>query len=355
MHYINILIQANMVCNDSSTHSTKSSNNLKKFKRQLSKSKQVQSISLSEFPLLSNSPPKSNYSRTGEVIPSEPAQPYAQALLLSSSPPLSLSPTTQLKFTSSENQSLIPNLITLDIVTNILKFYNVNTQTTNLELYRKAMIHKSYASVVMNAKYDNYERLEWYGDVIIHSIISKYIFIRYEDEQEGFLTQLRSKLENTEMLARFCKIIGLDNYIQTMNLDINEGNDKLKKQYADIFESFIAALEFDTSFHVCEEFLINLIECEVDFAELLNNETNYKTRLLQYCHKMKWQDPIYKVLKMESVSNEYKFIVEASSSVKSDNSTICFQTCKGNGEGNNKKLAEQRAAQNALINLGILV
>jgi len=131
---------------------------------------------------------------------------------------------------------------------------------------------------------------------------------------------------------------------------------------ADVFEAFIAAIYFDLGLEITKQFLINVIEKEIDFSELLNTETNYKNRLLQYCHKMRWSDPIYKVLKEKMDDKNFTMIV--SSTEKRDNinniNNIKNEINDGNiftgiGTGSSKKIGEQQAAKNALINLGIFV
>ena len=89
----------------------------------------------------------------------------------------------------------------------------------DLNLYRNAMVHRSYCTRknenLLNGntscpnnciplQEESFERLEFLGDAVINLIIGKYLFERYPDENEGFLTKLRTKLVNGVMLANFC-------------------------------------------------------------------------------------------------------------------------------------------------------
>ena len=79
------------------------------------------------------------------------------------------------------------------------------------ELLREAMTHKSYAAE-WNVKYDN-QRLEFFGDAVVELVLTKHLYFRYPDLQEGDLTKLRSALVNQDSLARFARSIRLGQYI----------------------------------------------------------------------------------------------------------------------------------------------
>jgi len=132
----------------------------------------------------------------------------------------------------------------------------------------------------------------------------------------------------------------------------------------DVLEAFIGALFVDTNYNydLCRKFLVNLIEEEINFAQILNTENNYKDMLLQHFHKMKWSSPEYYML--EQVTGKQ---------LKSDKNTITqpignntkekrfFKMCVkkqskiiGTGYGVSKKIGEQMAAKDALDRLGVL-
>lgn len=265
----------------------------------------------------------------------------------------------------SETKPQISNVITLTIINQILKKYGIIANPCDINLYRTAMTHKSFVQLdETKRKTATYDRLEWLGDSTIHDILSEYIYLRYE-ESEGFMTQLRSKIENTETLAILCQVLGLDSYIQKNTKYVLGSSPKsregCKKMLADVFEAFIAAIRFDLGLEITKQFLINVIEEEIDFSELLNTETNYKNRLMQYCHKMRWTDPVYTVLKEKMEGKDFTMMV--GSTIKStDRHDNCIEeeisgkyVVTGIGIGSSKKIGEQQAAKDALINLGIFV
>jgi len=91
------------------------------------------------------------------------------------------------------------------------------------------------------------------------------------------------------------------------------------------------------------QIIINFIEKEIDFANLLHVETNFKDSLLRYHHKMKWQDPIYSILSTNGPDHDKCF-------------TMFVRDKNGKkfaiGKGNSKKAGEQDAAKQALIKYG---
>ena len=70
----------------------------------------------------------------------------------------------------------------------------------NIELYKLALIHKSASLVLEDGQAVNNERLEFLGDAVIEAVTSDYLFIEYPDRDEGFLTQLRSKIVSRQSL-----------------------------------------------------------------------------------------------------------------------------------------------------------
>jgi len=261
-------------------------------------------------------------------------------------------------------------LITLTIVDQILKTYNITSTSNDINLYRTAMTHKSSIqfnsvsqlevnndtsigeSIESKKKLFTYDRLEWLGDSTIHDILSEYIYLRYK-QSEGFMTQLRSKIENTETLSILCQVLGLDAYIQKNNKCIS--SEGCKKMFADVFEAFIAAMRFDLGLETTKQFLTNVIEKEIDFSELLNTETNYKNRLMQYCHKMRWSDPVYSVLKEKVDGKNFTMMVSSTAKRDTKEANCNNYVIKGIGIGHSKKIGEQQAAKDALMNLGIFV
>lgn len=268
--------------------------------------------------------------------------------------------------------------ITKKYIQDILKKYSVTIKVKYLGNFQRSMVHLSYlirdgnfyknnktkpyqiqtANIdpITNEKeaiplqYESYERLEYMGDAVIHLILAEYLYHRYSDEDEGFMTKLRTKLENGDMLSILGKKIGLDKYIVISRyIEINDGRNNNNKILEDAFEAFIGALQLDAGFDMCKKFIVNLIETEIDFATILSTETNFKEKLLQYFHIQKWLDPIYGTSDVYGPENKkiYKTFVTRRKNYQDTGDVV------GWGEGQSKKKGEQLAAKNALKHFGV--
>lgn len=266
------------------------------------------------------------------------------------------------------NEKNIP--ITKEYIEGVLAKYGLKHKVKNLQLFQTAMIHISYMnrttinektakilkdiapitslSGVMPLQDTSYGRLEYLGDAVIHHAVADYLYTRYKTEDEGFLTKLRTKLEKAESLSELSKIIGLDKYaVIARNVEAADGRMTNVHLTEDIFESFFGALSQEVSYDKCRDFFIKIVETEIDIAELINTNDNYKDRLMQYYHKIKWPEPKYH----EDTSNkdmnqtERKFTMY----VLNIGGKII-----GMGEGSSKAKAEQFAARSALITLGVI-
>lgn len=263
-------------------------------------------------------------------------------------------------------------LITVNAINNIFKKYGVEHTVKKISNFQMAMTHSSYAfnnsvddrknsiqladtplrdgtsKYIVPIQKKSYERLEFLGDATVHHILARYIYDRFEDQQEGFMTKLRAKLENSKAFAKLTKIIGLDKYILLSRYyEGMNGRTDNTHILEDVFEAFIGALSIDggdeaVNFRNCMQLVVNLIEKEIDLAELLHTETNYKDVLLKYAHTRKWPDPFYGTRSVTGADNKiYVMWVRIG------------QEIMGKGEGNSKKQGEQAAAADALKKLGV--
>lgn len=266
--------------------------------------------------------------------------------------------------------------ITADFINKIFKKYGLNHKVQNLELFQLAMIHVSYMNrstvtdktarmlkdvipiaphkkhLAMPLKDQNYGRLEFLGDAKIHDILAEYLWERYENEDEGFMTKLRTKIERSETLAELAKKLNLHFYaVVARNIEQSGGRLYNAPLTEDIFESFMGALSREITFEELKKFVINIVESELNMSELIYMNDNYKEQLMQYFHTEKWGEPKY----IEDVDLQ-RTVKEGCQEVKYF--TINVKNSQGEilgiGKGNSKTRADQNAALDALINLDVL-
>jgi ribonuclease-3 len=184
------------------------------------------------------------------------------------------------------------------------------------------------------------ERLEFLGDTVIKCSVSKYIYLRYFNEDEGFLTRIKTKIENRKSLATFAKKLGIDRYIiLSQQIELNNGRES-DKLLEDCFEAFMGALFLDQGFDICDKFLMILLETEIDYSEILYKDTNFKDKLLRFFHQNNWSHPIYEDVGTEIINNKKYFTVL----VKNKLNEVLAK-----GQELSKKKAEQKVAMLTLI------
>ena len=124
------------------------------------------------------------------------------------------------------------------------------------------------------------------------------------------MTKLKTKIEDKTSLSRFAKIIGLDEFIiiskQNELNGIGRSNEKILE---DAFESFMGAVYKDSGFYKSKEFIEYILENEIDWSEIINNDKNYKDQLLRYYHSNKWSHPKYIHLEEYGYGNKKTFKV----------------------------------------------
>jgi ribonuclease III len=257
--------------------------------------------------------------------------------------------------------------ITKKNIETTLKKYDIIHKVKNIDNFRTAFVHISYLkcqqltdkfikllkeiepisnkSEAIPLQNNSYEVLEFLGDAVIHSVLAEYLYRRYPDKDQGFLTKLRTKIEKGETLNKFSRKLGFDKYaIISRNIELSGGRDNNINIMEDIFEAFIGALKLETDYETCQKFIINLIDSEIDFAELINTEDNYKELLMQYFHKNGYRTtPTYHLINTidEKPRKLFEMIVK-----NPEGKEI------GRGTSTSKVSAAQIAAQMALNKLG---
>jgi dsRNA-specific ribonuclease len=214
-------------------------------------------------------------------------------------------------------------LISKKDVENILNYFgNIGDNDTylninNLEHYQNAFVHESYYQAVQYhfSKNENKEeltncylpkssseRLEYLGDHILKSILGRYLFERFENEREGFLTKLKIKIEKCSMLHKigvtlgFKKFLLLSLQVENQTILCIERGRSTPSFYEDAFEAFIGSILVDfgeKGYLYADRFLRNVIENIIDFAELISKNDNFKDSLQRYFQSLKWKTPTY--------------------------------------------------------------
>lgn len=216
----------------------------------------------------------------------------------------------------------------------------------NISYYQRALVHKSIYKAVKRYTGDNMqeylrqhnERMEFLGDSVLSLVVANYLFHKYPECDEGFLTRIKTKLVNGTQLAKLAKSIDLGKYILMSNHVANNKGRNSQKILEDAFEAFLAAIFNDLGFDAVNSFVMDIIQT-LDFNEILV-EDNYKDILLRHAQhdKVKPSTPEYTLISTNGPPHNRTFTV----AVVINGEHHC------QGTGRSKKQAEQVAAFNTL-------
>ena len=256
----------------------------------------------------------------------------------------------------------------------ILRLYGVKEKPQKWELFRQACVHSSYVDrqeipalqqstepIIIAPRPDDCmplcsadnEQIEFVGDSLLGCVIALYLQERYPDQDEGFLTRLRTRLVNNKQLGELALSIGMNQWI-ILSRHVEEvcnGRRNLRI-LGSMLEAWVGAMYRDISetnpggaFLRVQSWLINLFETQVDFAALIAEDNNFKDQLLKYYQAAYHTPPKYKEVLIEGPLHDRKFTMGV---LAPDGGIVATATAR------NKKVAEQEASRLALIKLGAL-
>ena len=166
----------------------------------------------------------------------------------------------------------------------------VGTKVKDEKLYLRAFTHKS-ALKRHEGLASSYETLEFMGDSVLGFVITKFLFDKYEKEQEGFLTKARTKMVRGTTLASIAKVLEFDKWILMDEKGERNGWNTNPKILEDVFEAFVGAVYLDLGMVHAKRFILDSFEkIETDLVD-----DNYKDQLMRWCQAEKLPLPEYRV------------------------------------------------------------
>jgi ribonuclease-3 len=202
----------------------------------------------------------------------------------------------------------------------------------NIRLYEQAFTHRSVAREIRDGVKDSNERLEFLGDAVLGTVVAKFLFVKFPYKDEGFLTEMRSRMVSRAYLNKLAIKIGIEKLIQ-----YDPSNRLYKSICGDTFEALVGAVYLDKGFDFTEKMLLNrIIRFHVDVEELENQDLNFKSKLINYTQKTR-KSILFDA--REELNGDKQKLYYVTVLV---NEKIC-----GEGVGFSKKAAEQAAAENA--------
>ena len=221
----------------------------------------------------------------------------------------------------------------LELIGFILKKFGYRPK--ELKYFFKAITHKSFRN--QEIEFSN-ERLEFLGDAVLDSVVADFLFVKFEDEDEGYLTRIKSKIVNRKTLSDIGEAMNIRdilryNQARSINLNTLEGN---------AFEAILGAIYLDGGYDSVKKSVQNYVfRNYVNINRLLEEEIDFKSKLFIWCQKKKLQLS-FDVLKEVNTGSGWVYEVEVEINGKR----------YGRGKGSAKKLAEQESAKETLELLG---
>ena len=207
----------------------------------------------------------------------------------------------------------------------------VGTKISNIDLYQKAFTHKS-ALKEDDTLNGSFETLEFIGDSVLGFVITKFLYDKYENRQEGFLTKARTKLVRGETLAGIASKLELYKWIRMDEKGMRNQWIHNPKILEDVFEALVGAIYMDLGLLHAKEFILRIYN-DPNFVNLqsIMVDDNFKDHLMRYCQSNSLSLPQYTITAHDNGVFHINVFIDG--------------VCVGYGFAKNKKQAEQNARQ----------
>jgi ribonuclease-3 len=208
----------------------------------------------------------------------------------------------------------------------------------NLLFFKIALTHKSIANT--SEKLVSNERLEFLGDTILDAVIADFLYHKFPEEDEGYLTKVKAKVVSRKTLATIADSMKISDFIvyqkgRNIRLATLEGN---------AFEAIIGAIYLDSGYEATKKSIFHtVLRLHLDLPTLLEKEIDFKSKLFIWSQKNKLNID-FKSIQEELIDGKWNYEVEV----------YINSNPYGRGNGESKKIAEQAASKETLDLIGTL-
>ncbi len=215
----------------------------------------------------------------------------------------------------------------------------INYKFSHTQLLTKAFTHSS----AVDNRLSSNERLEFFGDAILGAVICQTLFEHFPNLFEGDLTKLKSMLVSRETCARITKQLGLHKLLK-VGKGMASSRSLSRSIAAALLEAIIAAIYLDGGFDSARSFILRIFQPLIEQADEEQAQGNYKSLLQQHTQEQFNVTPTYILLDEKGPDHNKCF----------ESEVVIADRHFSSAWGTNKKEAEQKAAFNALIELGVI-
>lgn len=209
----------------------------------------------------------------------------------------------------------------------------IGEKPANIELYTLAFLHTSASKDTgIKGFRESNERLEYLGDSVLGMVIAEYLFKKFPYKDEGFLTEIRSRIVNRETLNGIARKIGLDKLIEFDSG--RRGGGHSSSMYGDALEALVGAVYLDKGFRFTRTFITKNLMTHYDLEAVISNNTNYKSKVIEWAQR-EGKRAAFEIIEEKGTRHFKEFICQMTLNEEA------FAV----GSGYSKKKAEQSAAE----------
>lgn len=216
----------------------------------------------------------------------------------------------------------------------------IGERPSNLGLYKLALRHTSASkATAIEGFRESNERLEYLGDAVLGMVIAEFLFKKYPYKDEGFLTEIRSRIVNRETLNGIARKIGLDRLIE-YDGQRTKSIPSRSSMYGDALEALVGAVYLDKGFRFSRQFILKELLSHYDLDLVVQNNVNFKSRLIEWAQRS-GKEIRFDIISEKGSSHFREFIAQV----------VVDEEPFATGSGYSKKKAEQAAAEKALAQI----
>ena len=211
----------------------------------------------------------------------------------------------------------------------------------NIFLYKTALRHKSAApdDDAQRIRQSN-ERMEDLGDAVLSAVVADFLYCKFPGRDEGFLTEMRSRMVSRSSLGKLSEKLGVSHLVEARSELLAVPGSFIG---GNAFEALIGAIYLDKGYDFTRDVIVNrIIRFHIDLEELENNDTNHKSRLIEWAQKEK-KTVDFQLVSEEPQGKNRLYTVHV----------LIDNVIAGKGMDHSKKAAEQAAAGDACKQLNL--
>jgi ribonuclease-3 len=208
----------------------------------------------------------------------------------------------------------------------------------DISLLQQACTHTSYLNSEQQKGLQSNERLEFLGDAVLNFLVTEYLYLHYPGKPEGYLSKIKSLVVSRKILGEIAFSLNIGQYLSLGNSEIKTGGKRRRSILSNAFEALLGAVYLDGGIVEAKGMLQRYLFCRINEFLKDTSNINYKSKILELSQQDGFGVPDYTVVSTSGPDHAKNFHVQIQ----------IAGVALGEGKGTNKKIAQQKAAQQAI-------